>query len=146
MRPHVGALLSVFLLAGTVGCAPEAGGGGQSEGDSSGVTKELGDLGREIKRAMAEQGEYVGDRLGELGQESGSWLEDRGVQARVKTTLLGVLGLSSLGRINVDVDKGEVALAGELTSWGRVARTVRATNQVVGVMRVVSRLRVPVRD
>ncbi|MFB6259939.1 MAG: BON domain-containing protein [Thiohalorhabdaceae bacterium] len=48
-----------------------------------------------------------------------------------------------MAQINVGVEGGVVTLAGELDSWERVARAVRATNQVEGVRRVVSRLVVP---
>ena len=140
----IGALLACLLLAGPAAWGQPADNGetGQEE-ESGGVTKELKDLGREIQRAMRDKGEYVGDRLGELGAEGRSWLGDRALQARVKTTLMGVLGMGSLGRINVDVDEGVVTLSGELTAWEAVARAVRATNQVEGVRRVVSRLSAP---
>lgn len=142
---QIGAVLAALLAAGPGAWAqsePDAPGTEEAE-ESGGVAKELTDLGREIRRAMGEKGEYVGERLGELGKEGRSWLSDRGLQTRVKTTLMGVLGMSSLGRINVDVDEGVVTLAGELASWERVARAVRAVHQVEGVRRVVSRLRVP---
>lgn len=150
--PHcirIGALVATLLLAAPAalaqnGAADEGGpiDGGKSE-EAGGVTEELKDLGREIRRAMREHGEYAGDRLGELGAEGGTWLGDRALQTRVKTTLMGVLGVGSVGRINVDVDEGVVTLDGELSSWERVARAVQATNQVEGVRRLVSQLDVP---
>jgi hypothetical protein len=141
------AVLVALLLAGPAVWAQDAGNAGndgdQQQEPSGGVTKELKDLGREIQRAMRDKGEFVGDKLGELGAEGRSWFGDRALQARVKTTLTGVLGMGSLGRINVDVAEGVVTLSGELTSWEAVARAVRAVNQVEGVRRVVSRLSVP---
>jgi hypothetical protein len=136
-------MLAVLLLAAPAAYAQEPDEAPAKEGEQGGVTKELKDLGREIRRSMTEKGEYVGDKLGELGAEGRSWLGDRALQARVKTTLSGVLGMGSLASINVDVDEGVVTLAGELSSWERVARAVRAVNQVEGVRRVVSRLDVP---
>ncbi|MEF8793552.1 BON domain-containing protein [Thiohalorhabdus sp.] len=150
--PHyirIGALLAALLIASSGAWAqnqaPNESGsthGGKSE-EAGGVTKELKDLGREIQRAMREHGEYAGDRLGKLGEEGRTWMGDRALQARVKTTIMGVLGVASVGQINVDVDGGVVTLTGELDSWERVARAVQATNQVEGVRRVVSRLNVP---
>lgn len=146
---QMGGLLAALVLAAPGALAqtdapaedaPAENGGGEEAG---GVTKELKDLGREIRRAMREHGEYAGDRLGELGEEGRTWLGDRALQTRVKTTLMGVLGVASVGRINVDVDQGVVTLDGELSSWERVARAVQATNQVEGVRRVVSQLDVP---
>ena len=143
-RHPTGLLLAALLLAAPAAWAQDSAPAENGEGEESGgVTKELKDLGREIQRSMREQGEYVGEKLGELSEESRSWVGDRALQSRVKTTLVGVLGVGSVGSINVDVDEGVVTLAGELSSWEQVARAVRATNQVEGVRRVVSRLSVP---
>ncbi|HKJ70881.1 MAG TPA: BON domain-containing protein [Gammaproteobacteria bacterium] len=141
MRHVIPAGILALLLSLAAGWAPAS--AADTEEPPSSVSQELHDLGREIKRAMKEKGEYVGDKLGELGREGRSWLSDRGLQARVKTTLTGVVGVGSLGRINVDVSQGVVTLTGELSSWEEVARVVQATNQVEGVRRVVSRLRAP---
>ena len=138
------ALTTALLLAGPAVWAQEGGDQSAAEEDKGGgVAKELKDLGREIRRSMRDKGEYVGDKLGELGSEGRSWLGDRALQTRVKTTLMGVLGVGSVASINVDVDEGVVTLAGDLATWEKVARAVRATNQVEGVRRVVSRLNVP---
>lgn len=138
-----GALATALALAAPVAWAQQDAEQPAAEEETGGVTKELKDLGREIKRSMREKGEYVGDKLGELGSEGRSWLSDRALQTRVKTTLMGVLGVGSVASINVDVDEGVITLAGDLATWERVARAVRATNQVEGVRRVVSRLNVP---
>lgn len=138
-----GALATALALAAPAAWAQQGGDQPAAEEETGGVAKELKDLGREIKRSMREKGEYVGDKLGELGSEGRSWLSDRALQTRVKTTLMGVLGVGSVASINVDVDEGVVTLAGDLAAWERVARAVRATNQVEGVRRVVSRLNVP---
>lgn len=108
-----------------------------------GVAKEIEDLGREIQKAMREKGEYIWDSFREWSQESSSWSADRALQARVKTALAGVLGVSSVATINVDVAEGVVTLEGELESWDQVARAVRTTHQIKEVRRVVSRLMVP---
>ena len=139
----VGALATALALAASAAWAQQGGDQPAAEEEKGGVAKELKDLGREIQRSMKEKGEYVGDKLGELGSEGRSWLGDRALQTRVKTTLMGVLGVGSLGSINVDVDEGVVTLVGDLATWEKVARAVRATNQVEGVRRVVSRLNVP---
>lgn len=138
---RVGALLIAgFLVASPVAAQED----GTSEGDGgNGVSKELKDLGREIRESMEKQGEYVGEKLDEWGQESGSWMADRGLQARVKTTLAGVLGAGSVATINVDVTDGVVTLEGELASWNQVARAVSAVRQIEGVRQVISQLRVP---
>jgi hypothetical protein len=130
------------VLAGPPVLAQEGGEEAPSD-EESGITKELKDLGREIRKSMEEQGKYVGDRLGEWSEESGSWAADRALQARVKTTLAGVLGAGSIGTVNVDVTEGVVTLKGELADWDQVARAVGAVRQIEGVRQVVSRLRVP---
>jgi len=119
--------------------AADNGSGGSQEG---GIGKELNDLGQEIRKSMQEQGRYIGRKLSEWGKQSRSWADDRALQARVKTTLSGVLGASSVTTINVDVSDGVVTLHGKLGSWERVARAVRAVEQIEGVRRVVSRLNV----
>jgi len=138
---RVGALLIAGFLAAFPVAAQEDGASGGDGGN--GISKELKDLGREIRESMEKQGEYAGEKLDEWGQESGSWMADRGLQARVKTTLAGVLGAGSVGTINVDVTDGVVTLEGELSSWDQVARAVSAVRQIDGVRQVVSQLRVP---
>ncbi|MFB6259940.1 MAG: hypothetical protein ABEK42_04445, partial [Thiohalorhabdaceae bacterium] len=92
---RIGALAAALFLAAPAALAQNGAGdegaptdGGKSE-ETNGVTKELKDLGREIRRAMREHGEYAGERLSKLGEEGRSWLGDRALQARVKTTLMG---------------------------------------------------------
>jgi len=151
---HTPTRIAVALLAGLLAATPLLA-QESSPADSSdkapaedkaredGITKELKELGREIRKSMEEQGKYVGDRLGEWSEESGSWMADRALQARVKTTLAGVLGAGSIGTVNVDVTDAVVTLEGELKSWDHVARAVGAVRQIEGVRRVVSRLRTP---
>ncbi|MFP4561148.1 MAG: BON domain-containing protein [Thiohalorhabdus sp.] len=131
--------LLVPLLAGPAGAAGE---GADNEADD-GIGKELGELAREIEEQTRRQGRYLGEKLGEWTEEGGSWAEDRALQARVKTTLSGVLGAASLTAVDVDVTEGVVTLRGELTDWEQVARAVRAVEQIDGVRRVVSELTAP---
>jgi hypothetical protein len=138
---RVGMLLIAGLLVTSPVVAQEEGAEGGKGGN--GISKELKDFGREIQKSMEKQGEYVGEKLDEWGQESGSWMADRGLQARVKTTLAGVLGAGSVATINVDVTDGVVTLEGELASWNQVARAVSAVRQIEGVRQVISQLRVP---
>ncbi len=141
--------LAAFLLALPVVSAGAEGADNSREAapekkeEKRTIADDLKALGNKIQRAMKEQGRYVGEKLGELSEEGGSWAADRALQARVKTTLIGVLGAASVARIDVDVTNGEVTLKGELASWEKVARAVQAVYQVEGVRKVVSRLRVP---
>ena len=149
--PHAALGLALCLLAlppAAGAQAPEKSPEGPPQEEGKGkenrtITDDIQALGEKIQQAMKEQGEYVGKRLGELSEESSSWAADRGLQARVKTTLAGVLGAGSIATVNVDVTDGEVTLEGELASWDQVARAVQAVSQVEGVRKVVSRLRVP---
>ncbi|KPV41152.1 hypothetical protein AN478_04450 [Thiohalorhabdus denitrificans] len=144
MRAGIGiaAALAVAALAWTGPVAAEGGAEKAEKAEENGIRKELGDLGREIRDSMQEQGRFVGEKLGEWSEGSSSWLADRGLQARVKTTLSGVLGAGSLAAVNVDVSEGVVTLRGELESWDRIARAVSAAEQVEGARRVVSALTV----
>ncbi|MFP4561019.1 MAG: BON domain-containing protein [Thiohalorhabdus sp.] len=144
MRAGIG-IATALGVAGLVWTGPIGAEGGSEEAEKaeeSDIRKELGDLGREIRGSMQEQGRFVGDKLGEWSEGSSSWLADRGLHTRVKTTLSGVLGAGSLASVNVDVSEGVVTLRGELESWDRIARAVSAAEQVEGVRRVVSALTV----
>ncbi|KPV39201.1 hypothetical protein AN478_13080 [Thiohalorhabdus denitrificans] len=131
--------LLVPVLSGPAGAAGEDSG----TGDDNGVGKELGELAREIEKETRRQGRYLGEKLGEWAEEGGSWAEDRALQARVKTTLSGVLGAASITAVDVDVTEGVVTLRGELADWEQVARAVRAVEQIDGVRRVISELTAP---
>lgn len=139
------AAMAVLLAWGPAwGGAPEDGSSEEGPASEEGeIGKEIEDLGRAIRESMEENGEYVRERLGQWSEEGSTWAADRALQARVKTALVGVLGVGSVATINVDVEAGVVTLKGELETWERVARAVRTTNQIEGVRRVVSRLKVP---
>lgn len=134
----------IWTIGLVVACAflPVEAADQKSPQKEDGVAKEIQDLGQEIRKAMREKGEYIWDSLSEWRQKGTSWSKDRALQARVKTALAGVLGVSSVATINVDVAEGVVTLEGELKSWDQVARAVRTTHQVKEVRRVVSRLTV----
>lgn len=138
-----GGAFLLALLFNPVFAAGEEPAGEQSPEKDAGVAAEIQDLAREIEESMREKGEFVRDSLGEWSRESSSWLSDRGIQARAKTALAGVLGVGSVASINVDVEAGVVTLQGELESWDRVARAVRTVQQIESVRRVVSRLEAP---
>ena len=142
----VAAVLIVLLVMPGAVWGEDGDSGAQKEGaDGAGETPagELRDLGRQIREAMQAGGAYVGDKLTDLGETSGPWIEDRVLQARVKTAVLQELGWTSLGQVDVDVAGGRVTLSGELESWQQVAQVVRAAEQVDGVRRVTARLEVP---
>ncbi|MFA9460665.1 BON domain-containing protein [Thiohalorhabdus sp. Cl-TMA] len=140
-RISAGILLAVLMALAAPALAQEKGGEpGKGPDEEGGISKELGDLGQEIRKSMREQGRYLGKKLSEWSEESSSWAADRGLQARVKTTLSGVLGAGSIATVNVDVSDGVVTLQGDLSSWKQVARAVRSVEQVEGVRRVISEL------
>ena len=139
---RIAAALAASALAWAGPVAAQDPGQGSEPARESGIRKELGDLGREIRKSMEAQGRYVGEKLGEWSRDSSSWMADRGLQARVKTALAGVLGAGSLATVNVDISRGVVTLRGEMASWDRIARAVNSVEQIEGVRQVVSALTV----
>ncbi|MBN2333562.1 MAG: BON domain-containing protein [Deltaproteobacteria bacterium] len=75
------------------------------------------------------------------GRSAGQVLDDSAIATTIKTKLVSMPGVRSLG-IDVDVHQGEVVLSGRVHSENEEARVLDATRNVQGVRKVTSMLKI----